>query len=369
MSGYDERSGADRHDQIKQAYMERLSGLDAFFLYAETPTQPLNVCCVMELDTSTMPGGYTFDRFRDAMMLRIDAVPEFRLKLADSQLNLGHPVWFDDDDFQLERHLHRVGLPAPGGRHEFAEVCGDIASLPLDRDYPLWEMWVIEDIADGNAQAVLLKAHHAVVDGVAGAYVMAQLCSDKPDAPPPDPVGGAGTADPLATAASGLVGFALRPWRLAAVLPATLTTLLQTLYRARRGRTMAAPFAAPPTQFNASFSRARNVAFTQLDLQDIKKIKNRFGVTVNDVWWRCAPPCSGGSYSTATNCPKPRSWRRCRFRCTTSPIDTDTTRRRGCSAASKRRSATRPTGCSTSPRETPRQRTMSQPWVRPCCRT
>src|SRR5271156_6489719 len=169
--------------ELWKLIMERLSGLDAFFLYLETPTQPLNVCCVMELDTSTMPGGYTFARFRDAMMLRVDAVPEFRLKLADSQLNLGHPVWFDDDDFQLDRHLHRVGLPTPGGRHEFAEVCGDIASLPLDRDHPLWEMWVIEDIADGNAQAVLLKAHHAVVDGVAGASLMAQLCSDKPDAP------------------------------------------------------------------------------------------------------------------------------------------------------------------------------------------
>src|SRR3984893_1891902 len=195
--------------------MERLSGLDAFFLYAETPTQPLNVCCVMELDTSTMPGGYTFDRFRDAMMLRVDGVPELRLKLADSQLNLDHPVWFDDDDFQLERHLHRVGLPTPAGRHEFADVCGDIASLPLDRDHPLWEMWVIEDIADGNAQAVLLKVHHAVVDGVAGAHWLAHLDSGKPDGLSPAPVGGAGTANPLPIAASGLVGFALRPWRLA----------------------------------------------------------------------------------------------------------------------------------------------------------
>src|SRR6202162_6691531 len=112
---------------------------------------------------------------------------------------------------------------------------------------------------------------------------MAQLCTEKPDAPPPPRVAGAGEADPLAVGASGLVGFALRPWRLATVLPATLTTLVQTLYRARRGATMAAPFAAPPTTFNASFSRARNVAFAQLDLQDIKTIKNRFGVTVNDV--------------------------------------------------------------------------------------
>jgi diacylglycerol O-acyltransferase / wax synthase len=263
--------------------MERLSGLDAFFLNVETPTQPLNVCCVMRLDTSTMPGGYTFDRFRDAMGRRVGAVPEFRLKLANSQLNLDHPVWTDDDDFQLERHLHRVGLPTPGGRHEFAEVCGDIASLPLDRDHPLWEMWVIEDTADGHVHAVLLKAHHAVVDGVAGANLMTHLCSENPDAPPPDPVDGAGTAHPLAIAASGLMGFMLRPWRLANLLPATLATVAQTVYRAHRGRTMAAPFAAPPTKFNAAFSRARNVAFTQLDLHDIKTIKNRFGVTVNDV--------------------------------------------------------------------------------------
>lgn len=263
--------------------MERLSGLDAFFLYVETPTQPLNVCCVMALDTSTMPGGYTFDRLRAAMTLHIGAVPEFRLRLADSQLNLDHPVWIDDDDFQLDRHLQRIALPTPGGRHEFAEVCGDIASLPLDRDHPLWEMWVIEDIPDGSAQAVLLKAHHAVVDGVAGANLLTHLCSDTPDALPPDPVDGAGTAHPLAIAASGLMGFVLRPWRLANLVPATLTTLARTVYRARRGLTMAAPFAAPPTKFNASLSRARNVAFTELDLQDIKTIKNRFSVTVNDV--------------------------------------------------------------------------------------
>jgi len=263
--------------------MERLSGLDAFFLYVETPSQPVNICCVMQLDPSTMPGGYTFARFRDAMALRICAVPEFRLKLADSQFNLDHPVWVDDDDFQLERHLRCVGLPSPGGRREFADVCGDIASLPLDRHHPLWEMWVIEDTAGGNARAVVLKAHHAVVDGVAGANLLTQLCTPTPDAPAPEAVAGAGSANLMAMAASGLVGVALRPWRMANVLPATLKTVVQTTLRAREGRTMAAPFAAPPTTFNASFSRARNVAFTQLGLQDIKRIKNRFGVTVNDV--------------------------------------------------------------------------------------
>jgi diacylglycerol O-acyltransferase / wax synthase len=263
--------------------MERLSGLDAFFLYLETPTQPLNVCCVLELDTSTMPGGYTYGRFRTALVNRVKALPEFRMKLADTELNLDHPVWVDDENFQLRRHVHRVGVPAPGGRRELAEICGHIAGLPLDRDRPLWEMWVIEGGARTDAVTVMLKVHHAVVDGVAGANLLTQLCSLEPHAPPPESVRGAGAGNPLQIAASGLMGFALRPLRLATVVPATIRTLVQTLLRAQDGRTMAAPFSAPPTLFNAPFSRHRNIAYTQLDMRDVKRVKERFGVTVNDV--------------------------------------------------------------------------------------
>lgn len=264
--------------------MQRLSGLDAFFLYLESPTQPLNVCCVLELDPGDMPGGYTFGQFREELAARVDAVPEFRLKLADNQLNFDHPVWVDDDRFDLARHLHRVALPAPGGSRELAEICGHVAGLALDRDRPLWEMWVIEGLHGGDALSVVLKAHHAVIDGVGGANLLAQLCSTAPDAPPPQPAARSGGANPLQIAASGLVGAALRPWRLAKVVPATALTLGQTLMRARGGgQTMAAPFAAPPTAFNGSFTRRRNVALATLDLDDVKTVKNRFGVTVNDV--------------------------------------------------------------------------------------
>ncbi len=263
--------------------MERLSGLDAFFLYLETPTQPLNVCCILELDTSTMPGGYTYGRFRAAVAKRVAAMPEFRMKLADTQLNLDHPVWVDDEDFRLRRHLRRIGVPAPGGRRELADICGYIAGLPLDRDHPLWEMWVLEGGARTGTVAVMLKVHHAVVDGVAGANLLAQLCTLEPDAPPPQPASGAGRGNSLQIAASGLMGFALRPLRLATVVPATMLTLAQTMLRARDGRTMAAPFTAPPTPFNGAVSRQRNIAFTQLDMRDVKRVKERFGVTVNDV--------------------------------------------------------------------------------------
>ena len=134
-----------------------------------------------------------------------------------------------------------------------------------------------------DAVAVMLKVHHAVVDGVAGANLLAQLCSLQPDAPAPQPVGGAGGGNPLQIAASGLMGFALRPLRLATVVPATILTVAQTVLRAREGRTMAAPFSAPRPRSTAPISRHRNIAYTQLDMRDVKRVKDRFGVTVNDV--------------------------------------------------------------------------------------
>ncbi len=268
--------------------MQRLSGLDASFLYLETSSQPLHVCSIVELDTSTMPGGYTFDRLRDELALRIKAMPTFREKLADSPFNLDHPVWVEDRDFDVDRHLHRIGLPPPGGRVELAEIAGHIAGLPLDRSRPLWETWVIEGIAGTDAQqggrlAVMTKMHHAGVDGVSGANLMSLLCSLEADAPPLDPVEGSGDASELAIVASGLVRFVSRPLQLANVLPGTVSSVVKTLQRARSGLTMTRPFSAPRTVFNDSVTSHRNMAYAQLDLDDVKKVKDRFGVKVNDV--------------------------------------------------------------------------------------
>lgn len=280
--------GAAGKPRNYHSLMQRLSGLDASFLYLETPQQHLHVCSILELDTSTMPGGYTFDRLRDALTVRLKAMPQFREKLASNPLNLDHPVWVDDKDFDVNRHLHRIGLPPPGERTELAEICGHIASIPLDRSRPLWEMWVIEGIAGSDAQkdgrlAVMTKVHHAGVDGVTGANLMSQLCSTEADAPAPDPVDGVGDANQIEITLGGLVRFASRPLRLANVLPTTVSSVVKTVARARTGSTMARPFAAPRTAFNASVTGRRNIAYAQLDLEDIKKVKNHFDVKVNDV--------------------------------------------------------------------------------------
>jgi diacylglycerol O-acyltransferase / wax synthase len=109
------------------------------------------------------------------------------------------------------------------------------------------------------------------------------LCSTEPDAPPPDPVEGIGDASSLEIAVSGAVRFATRPLQLVNALPATLSSVVDTLKRARSGLTMARPFAAPQTAFNANVTGHRNIAFAQLDLEDIKTVKNHFDVKVNDV--------------------------------------------------------------------------------------
>ncbi|PBA51353.1 wax ester/triacylglycerol synthase family O-acyltransferase [Mycobacterium avium] len=268
--------------------MQRLSGLDASFLYLETSSQPMHVCSIIELDTSTVPGGYTFERLRDALVRRIRAIPPFREKLADSPLNLDHPVWVDDVDFDVDRHLHRIAVPAPGGRAELSQICGHIAQTPLDRRRPLWEMWVIEGVAgtdchrDGRL-AVMTKVHHAGVDGVTGANLMSQLCATEPDAAAPEPAAGVGGGAGWRIAAGGLVRFAARPLRLASVVPDTAASVLATVRRALDGAAMARPFAAPATVFNARISNRRCIAYAELNLDDVKAVKNHFGVKVNDV--------------------------------------------------------------------------------------
>ncbi len=268
--------------------MERLSGLDASFLYVESPKVPLHVCSIVELDSSTIPGGYCFERLRSDLASQIRALPELRAKVADSQLNVDHPVWVEDRDFDVARHLHRLTLPRPGGRTEVAEICGYIASKPLDRSKPLWEMWVLEGVADTDASdggrlALMIKVHHAAVDGVSAANLLNQLCSLEPDASPPDPVEGPGDGSLFAIAGGGLVRSLFRPLKLVDVVPATISTIVKTAGRIRSGTAMAAPFAAPSTAFNAEVTSERTIALAQLDLQDVKRVKDRFGVKVNDV--------------------------------------------------------------------------------------
>lgn len=266
--------------------MQRLSGLDASFLYMETRSQLMHVTAVLEIDPATVPGGYTFEKLRDALETQIAAMPNFRRKLDNSLLNVDHPVWIEDDDFDIQRHVHRIAVPEPGGPAEVTELVGHLAGQTLDRGKPLWEMWVIEEVAGGRI-AVVLRMHHANIDGVTSAEMLAQLCTLTPEPPEPDPeklAQTAGGASHAAMAVAGAVNFFVqRPIAMAKLLPRTVSIPFAWARRAREDDAMPAPFQAPRTRFNGPLTPHRSLALTQVPLTDIKKIKNCYGVKINDV--------------------------------------------------------------------------------------
>lgn len=266
--------------------MERLSGLDATFLYFETPTNHLHVSAVMILDPATVPGGYSFDKLKEFIRSRLHVVPQFRQRLAMVPFNLHHPVWFDDPDFDLDSHVRRVAVPSPGGPEELAEVAGDIVSRPLDRSRPLWEIWVVEGLEHGHV-AVVAKMHHCTVDGVSGASMMVHLFDLQPEpaeVPPPDDEHREHKPSDIELVAYAINSRLRRPLTVAKVIPSTVRALVSVV-RQRRSDSPAGgtPLTAPRTSFNGAVSAQRKVAFTAIPLEDVKVIKNAFGTTVNDV--------------------------------------------------------------------------------------
>ncbi|MEZ5144051.1 MAG: wax ester/triacylglycerol synthase family O-acyltransferase [Acidimicrobiales bacterium] len=270
--------------------MQRLSGMDASFLYMETPTHHMHVCGVLILDPATMADGYSFDRIKDLIRSRLHLMPMLRRRAVPVPLAIDHPVWVEDPGFSLDTHILRVAVPPPGTRRDLADVVGAIASRPLDRSRPLWEMTVVEGLDDGCV-ALVTKMHHATIDGVTGADLMAHLLDLEPDAPGPPPPDEPWVPDELPSdlvlTRDALVSRVRDPLRTARSVVNVGGSLVEM------GRGMAGiggerlrpalPFTGPRTRLNAPISANRVVAFGQAALDDLKVVKNTFGTTVNDV--------------------------------------------------------------------------------------
>ncbi len=268
--------------------MERLGGLDATFLYFETPSMHMHVCGLLILDPSTMPGGYSFDHIRRMLEERHPLMPSMSRKLVVPPFNFGRPYWVKDPDFDLDYHLRRIAVPAPGGDRELAEVASEIAGRQLDRSKPLWEMWVIEGLANGNV-AIFAKMHHSTIDGISGANMMVYLFDLEavPSNPPEIPEEPKAERIPgdLELFARGAIETISRPVEMVRLMPKTALRLGSMLVSAgrRRGQGLATPFTAPRTPFNAAITPHRTIAFTEVKLDDVKAVKDAFGVKVNDV--------------------------------------------------------------------------------------
>jgi len=154
--------------------MQRLSGLDAAFLSLETPRSHMHVMGVAIVDPTDAPDGWGFERLLDHLRERLPLIPPFRQRLVTVPFGLDYPSWVEDSAFDLHYHVRQVAVPSPGGPRQLAALAADIASRPLDRARPLWEMYYVEGL-DGGRVAIVSKIHHSAMDGVSGVDIMAHL--------------------------------------------------------------------------------------------------------------------------------------------------------------------------------------------------
>ncbi|MBY0277602.1 wax ester/triacylglycerol synthase family O-acyltransferase, partial [Candidatus Binatia bacterium] len=156
--------------------MERLSGIDANFLYMETPAAHMHTIKVAVIEPA--PGTVaTLASVKHALHERLHLLPQFRRRLVPVPLGLHHPVWIEDPAFDLDRHVLEHDLPAPGGWREVEDAVARIASSQLDRSRALWELWLLRGFAERGV-VLVAKIHHALADGVAVAALLAGVMDD-----------------------------------------------------------------------------------------------------------------------------------------------------------------------------------------------
>ncbi|MCW3038158.1 MAG: conserved hypothetical rane protein [Solirubrobacterales bacterium] len=290
--------------------MRQLTSLDAQFLAIESPTTTGHVGMLAVFDPSAVPGGaVTLADVLAVLQERMHLLPPLRRRLAEVPLGLDRPYWIEDPDFELEFHVRELALPAPGDQAQLAEQVARISSRHLDRSRPLWELYVIQGLPDGQF-AILTKMHHAMIDGVSGAEILGILFDlapegrEFPQTPAPGPI--AAAPNQLSMLGRGVAALPLQPLRMLRAAPGVLPhldvapsvlgvpgaeTMSRTLSRMRNlangtrdGDVLERPkMRAPKTSFNGKISPHRRFAYGSLPLETVKTLKNRYGVTVNDI--------------------------------------------------------------------------------------
>jgi WS/DGAT/MGAT family acyltransferase len=207
--------------------MRQLSAHDAGFLYSDTSHSNANVTLIQIYDQSTAPGGKV--RFKSILAhieSRLAGLPIFRSKLQRVPLDLDHPYWVDDPNFDLEYHVRHIALPKPGDWRQFCIQASRIHARPLDLNRPLWEIYVVEgldsllELPQGSF-ALLTKIHHAAVDAEGGSRIAMLLHDITPHVaplPPPRPW--------FPQPAPGTVNLLCRSWLHALLSPLELRTPL-----------------------------------------------------------------------------------------------------------------------------------------------
>ena len=275
---------------------DRLSSLDTSFLHLEDATTPMHVGSVMVFDAPI--GGFDYESLVTLISQRIAHVPRYRQRIKTVPGGLGNPVWVDDTNFDMSYHVRRSALPRPGSDEQLEELVARIQPRPLDRSRPLWEVYLVEGLAEDRF-AVITKTHHSLVDGISAVDIGNVLVDGNPTASEgvlttwrarPEPSGLELVVSALTEAARtpsqvvetvqhGVSDVTRAVGKVASVASDVISTL---------ARVSARP--APASPLNATVGRARRYVMIGTDLEDYRKVRSRLGtgsfaeeVTVNDV--------------------------------------------------------------------------------------
>ncbi|MCZ7527140.1 MAG: wax ester/triacylglycerol synthase family O-acyltransferase [Acidimicrobiia bacterium] len=268
--------------------MRRASPLDASYLSGETGSWHMHAGALVVLDPATAPEPLTADRVRELVRRRLPLLDPLRKRLVEVPLGLDRPLWVEDAEPDLYHHVRPVGVPAPGGPRQLADLVGSLFSYQLDRSRPLWELWVVDGLDDGRV-AVLVKVHHALVDATRGAALYEALLDPRPDAPLDRPAGPSRGTERVPSdvelVLGALISVAGTPWRMArtAAHLARAAAGMVRLRASAEGGGVTFPFQAPRTSLNQPITSRRGLAFVSTPLEDVKTVKRAFGTTVGDV--------------------------------------------------------------------------------------
>jgi len=265
--------------------MEQMSALDASFLAVEDSVTHMHIG-VVGIFEGPPPA---HEELRAMVAGKLAHLPRHRQVVRSVPLGLARPLWVDDRHFNLDYHLRRTALPAPGGEEELRRLVARVMSQQLDRAKPLWEMWIVEGLGEGR-WAMISKFHHCMVDGVAGVDLLSELLDQQRS--PRAPSEGAWIPQPSPEGAELVVRAVAmslqRPYDAMRALPAP-AQMLRTGERAARGllrlSNMIRP--SPSCSLNGPIGPHRRWSWARAQLSDVKAVRAAFGGTVNDVVLAC----------------------------------------------------------------------------------
>ena len=265
---------------------DRLSPLDASFLHVEDDVSHMHIGSVAVFEGPQPP----FADLVDMVESKLDLVPRYRQRVRFVPLELGRPVWVDDEHFNLEYHLRHTALPSPGGETDLRKLVGRVMSQQLDRARPLWEIWVVEGLEDGR-WAMIAKTHHALVDGVSGTDLLAVIMDLSPDAerpehasawtPSPSPSG----LELMVDALENVIRSPYEQMRAFRAQTRVLRRLLGYAGEVASGLVSMGGLVRPTplSTLNGPLGPHRRYAWASTSVDDIKQVRKALGGTFNDV--------------------------------------------------------------------------------------